>query len=219
MILEKTPCPCAASSAMRVHGWSKLQTSRRGRARAVSRTRARYLDSTDRRAIRRNAMVGRFPGRSAARPDQGGADSTTMTCASPPPVSSKAGAVLGITRANQFPQVGAAGSLGNTRTQPFPGNPPLGSASIQASWILDFWGQYRRATEAARANLLASEFGEKAVRITLIADVANAYFQLREFDSQLEISNETVAGGQGDGEAEHHKIRRRGRRNNRRVAG
>jgi outer membrane protein, multidrug efflux system len=104
----------------------------------------------------------------------------------------EAGAVLGITRANQFPQVGAVGSLGNTRTQPFPGNSTVGTASIQASWILDFWGQYRRATEAARANLLASEFGEKAVRITLIAEVANDYFQLREFDRQLEVSQETV---------------------------
>ena len=104
----------------------------------------------------------------------------------------EAGAVLGITRANQFPQVGVGGALGNTRTQPFSGNSTIGSASIQASWILDFWGQYRRATEAARANLLASEFGEKAVRITLIADVANAYFALREFDRQLEVSKETV---------------------------
>jgi multidrug efflux system outer membrane protein len=104
----------------------------------------------------------------------------------------EAGAVLGITRANQFPQVGAGGSLGNTRTQPFPGNSTVGSASIQASWILDFWGQYRRATEAARANLLASEFGEKAVRVTLIAEIANDYFQLREFDRQLEVSKETV---------------------------
>jgi multidrug efflux system outer membrane protein len=104
----------------------------------------------------------------------------------------QAGAVLGITRADQFPSVGATGSLGNTRTQPFQGNSSLGSAYIQASWILDFWGQYRRATEAARANLLASEFGQKAVRITVVADVANAYFQLCEFDSQLEFSKQTV---------------------------
>ena len=104
----------------------------------------------------------------------------------------QAGAVLGITRADQFPSVGTTGSLGNTRTQPFQGNSSLGSAYLQASWILDFWGQYRRATEAARANLLASEFGQKAVRITVIADVANAYFQLCEFDSQLELSKQTV---------------------------
>jgi multidrug efflux system outer membrane protein len=105
----------------------------------------------------------------------------------------EAGAVLGITRANQFPQVDLGGSLGNTRTQPFPGNTTLGSISVQASWILDFWGQYRRATEAARANLLATEYGQKVVFVTLISSVANDYFALREFDSQLEISKQTVA--------------------------
>jgi multidrug efflux system outer membrane protein len=105
----------------------------------------------------------------------------------------EAGAVLGITRANQFPQVDLGGSLGNTRTQPFQGNTTLGSISVQASWILDFWGQFRRATEAARANLLATEYGQKVVFVTLISGVANAYFELREFDSQLEISKQTVA--------------------------
>ncbi len=105
----------------------------------------------------------------------------------------EAGAVLGITRANQFPQVDLGGSLGNTRTQPFQGNTTLGSISVQASWMLDFWGQFRRATEAARANLLATEYGQKVVFITLISSVANAYFELREFDSQLEISKQTVA--------------------------
>jgi outer membrane protein, multidrug efflux system len=46
----------------------------------------------------------------------------------------QAGAVLGITRADQFPSVGTTGSLGNTRTQPFQGNSSLGSAYLQASW-------------------------------------------------------------------------------------
>jgi len=105
----------------------------------------------------------------------------------------EAGAVLGITRANQFPQVDLGGSLGNTRTQPFQGNTTVGSISVQASWMLDFWGQFRRATEAARANLLATEYGQKVVFVTLISGVANAYFELREFDSQLEISKQTVA--------------------------
>ena len=105
----------------------------------------------------------------------------------------EAGAVLGITRANQFPQVDLGGSLGNTRTQPFQGNSTIGSISVQASWILDFWGQFRRATEAARANLLATEYGQKVVFVTLISSVANDYFALREFDSQLEISKQTVA--------------------------
>ncbi|HXM59255.1 MAG TPA: efflux transporter outer membrane subunit [Terriglobales bacterium] len=104
----------------------------------------------------------------------------------------EAGAVLGITRANQLPSVDAVGSLGNTRTQPYPGNSTAGALSIQASWILDFWGQYRRATQAARANLLATEYGQKVVFVTLISGLASAYFQLREFDSELEFSNQMV---------------------------
>jgi multidrug efflux system outer membrane protein len=104
----------------------------------------------------------------------------------------EAGAVVGITRANQFPSVDITGSLQNQRTQPFQGNSTVGAASLQLTWILDFWGQFRRATEAARANLLATEYAQGVVRITLISSVANAYFQLRAFDSQLEFSKRTL---------------------------
>jgi multidrug efflux system outer membrane protein len=100
----------------------------------------------------------------------------------------QADAALGITRSNQFPSVNLTGSLQNQRTQPYSGNSTLGSLAIQASWILDFWGQYRRATEAARANLLSTQYGQDAVRITLISSVAQDYFQLRNFDAQLEYS-------------------------------
>jgi multidrug efflux system outer membrane protein len=104
----------------------------------------------------------------------------------------QAGAILGITRANQLPSVNLAGSLGNERSQPFPGNSTAGSLALQASWILDFWGQYRRATESARANLLATQYGQNVVRASLVSSVATAYFQLREFDSELEFSKRTV---------------------------
>lgn len=104
----------------------------------------------------------------------------------------QAGAVLGITRADQFPSVGLTGSLGSVRTQPFPGNSTVGSLFVQASWVLDFWGQFRRATEAARANLLATQYGQAAVQITLISTVASNYFLLRQFDAQLEYSKDTV---------------------------
>jgi multidrug efflux system outer membrane protein len=57
---------------------------------------------------------------------------------------------------------------------------------------VDFWGQYRRATEAARANLLASQYAQRLVQTTLIASIASAYFQLRQLDSQLDFSKETV---------------------------
>jgi len=104
----------------------------------------------------------------------------------------EAGADLGITRANQLPTVNVAGGIQNQRMQPVSGNVTAGALAVQASWILDFWGQFRRATEAARANLLATQYGQGLVRITLISAVANAYFQLRAFDSQLDTSQRTL---------------------------
>ena len=57
---------------------------------------------------------------------------------------------------------------------------------------MDFWGQYRRATEAARATLLATEYGQKVVQVTLISSVASDYFLLRQYDSQLDYAKQTV---------------------------
>jgi multidrug efflux system outer membrane protein len=64
-------------------------------------------------------------------------------------------------------------------------------------WNLDFWGKYRRQTEAARAQLLATEWGQRAVISSLVANVGTAYFQLRALDSELEISKRTLASRQG----------------------
>src|SRR5260370_42071686 len=61
---------------------------------------------------------------------------------------------------------------------------------------LDLWGNSRRQTEAARAQLLASEWGQRVVISSLVANVATAYFQLRALDSQLEISKRTLASRQ-----------------------
>jgi multidrug efflux system outer membrane protein len=58
---------------------------------------------------------------------------------------------------------------------------------------LDFWGKFRRATESARANLLSQEWARKQVISSLVSDVASAYFQLRELDLELEISQRTLA--------------------------
>ena len=92
----------------------------------------------------------------------------------------QAQAQVGITRADQFPQVnGSAGYL----SEKIPG---FGFNVIQLqalfSWNVDFWGQYRRATEAARANLLAFEWNRRQVIDTMVLSVATAYFQLRELD-------------------------------------
>ena len=61
---------------------------------------------------------------------------------------------------------------------------------------MDFFGRYRRATQAARAQLLATEYAQKTVILTLVSDVASDYFELRDLDLQLQITSETVRAQQ-----------------------
>jgi multidrug efflux system outer membrane protein len=105
----------------------------------------------------------------------------------------QAQANLGITRANQFPSLAGSFAIQNERNSAYPGAPTFDTAGLSLSYIVDFWGQYRRATEAARATLLSTQYAQNVVRITLIDSVAAAYFQLRAFDAQLDISQETAA--------------------------
>jgi outer membrane protein, multidrug efflux system len=104
----------------------------------------------------------------------------------------QARASLGIVRANQFPTLSGSYSTTNERSAQFPGAPTFDTVGLSLSYIVDFWGQYRRATEQARANLLGTEYARSVVLITLISDVASDYFLLRELDDQLEISQKTV---------------------------
>lgn len=106
----------------------------------------------------------------------------------------QAWAALGFYRADLFPKLDVAASAyrGNffgQKTQLT--NNFYGVA--QLSWELDFWGKYRRATEAAKAELLASEYGMKAVQVSLITTVAATYFQMLDFDHRLEVSKQTLA--------------------------
>jgi len=108
----------------------------------------------------------------------------------------EAHAQLGITRADQFPTLGAGAAIDDTRAAQSQFLPAFetstGQVSLSAAWELDFWGKFRRATEAARANLLATEWARQEVVSTLVANVAGAYFQLRAMDLQLEISKRTL---------------------------
>ena len=106
-----------------------------------------------------------------------------------------------LARSALFPQVGAAASAGRQRTTelgqvPLPStatNPvELYQGSVLASWEIDLWGKLRRGTEAARANLLATEEGRKSVVLALVASVASAYVSLLELDRQLEIARNTA---------------------------
>ena len=109
-------------------------------------------------------------------------------------------AQLGITRADQYPTVAAGASLLDQRSARSPAAPAFevgaGQLSVSAGWQLDFWGKFRRATEAARANLIATKEARQEVIVTLVADVAAAYFQLRALDLDLEISQRTLASRQ-----------------------
>jgi multidrug efflux system outer membrane protein len=112
----------------------------------------------------------------------------------------QAQAQLGITRADQLPSLGVGGNVTGARNPasgPIPGyQVTQGQVSASAAWNLDFWGRYRRATEASRANLLASEWAQKEVMSTLVANVASSYFLLRQLDYQLEISKRTLSSRQ-----------------------
>ncbi|HEV8385169.1 MAG TPA: efflux transporter outer membrane subunit [Candidatus Acidoferrales bacterium] len=109
----------------------------------------------------------------------------------------QAEALLRITRADQYPELDAGASISNqrrARTGPIPSfENTAGQISVAAAWELDFWGKYRRATQAARAELLAQEWARQAVISTLVADVAGSYFQLRELDLELEIARRTAS--------------------------
>ena len=111
---------------------------------------------------------------------------------------------LGVTRSRQLPNVGASADVQITRlsrdgvfqlpAQLVPSqNRNWGEASLNLlSFELDIWGRLRRATEAARANLLSADDTRKAVVTTLVAEVAIDYFTLRELDDELDISRRTL---------------------------
>jgi multidrug efflux system outer membrane protein len=111
-------------------------------------------------------------------------------------------AALGITRADQFPTVDAFASAAAVRNSAT-GSVPVpegadrtntaGTVGVSLlSFELDLWGRLRRATEAARADLLAAEYNRKAVMTTLVSEVASAYFNLLDLDMELEIARRTL---------------------------
>lgn len=111
----------------------------------------------------------------------------------------EARAQVGIARAEQLPSVAASASIAHQQA-PLTAGPPVeatvSTGSVALAWELDFWGKFRRATESARASLLAQEWAQRQVVSSLVSDVAMAYFQLRELDLELEISRRTLASRQ-----------------------
>ncbi len=114
----------------------------------------------------------------------------------------QAEAVLMQVRSPLFPQLGYEGSA--TRQRPsgtlyetLPGGRPDARSTFEAyglaSWELDLWGRIRRQTEAARADLLATQEARRGVILSLVAQVAKSYLALRGLDEQLAVSQRSLA--------------------------
>jgi len=100
-------------------------------------------------------------------------------------------AQVGIVRSNQFPQISLDPTFAGGKTeQNIKSN--IFSLAADVVFQVDLFGRYRRATEAARAQLLATQDAQQTVILTLVSDVASDYFLLRDLDLQLQITKETV---------------------------
>ncbi|PKO58086.1 MAG: RND transporter, partial [Betaproteobacteria bacterium HGW-Betaproteobacteria-18] len=107
----------------------------------------------------------------------------------------------GVTRADLFPQASLGATAGRQRlsSESYSGVAPGATptyenygATLSTSWEIDLWGKLRRATEAARADLLSTEEARRTVILTLAANVANAYLNLLNLDRQLDIAVRTA---------------------------
>lgn len=116
-------------------------------------------------------------------------------------------AQLGITKSAQYPTLnigatydalGLPSSLSNSLNNSSSSNSNnqtnyfAGGLTASVAWNLDFWGMYRRQTEAARANLRATEWAKQVTYATLVESVATSYYQLRTLDAELAITRSTL---------------------------
>jgi multidrug efflux system outer membrane protein len=108
---------------------------------------------------------------------------------------SQSRAALGISEANSYPRLDVEAGVNRGD---FTGAGKSASVATNAylvaplSWEIDFWGKFRRADAAARANLIASEYGLRTVQLTLVAEVVSGYYQLLDFHRRLAISERTL---------------------------
>jgi multidrug efflux system outer membrane protein len=104
-----------------------------------------------------------------------------------------------VARAPLFPSINYGGDVGRGRNALLNAITPLNGATrtsyevnLNAAWEIDFWGRIRRLSEAARAQYLASDEARRGVMISLISDVATAYFQLLDLDQEINIQSEAT---------------------------
>ena len=112
----------------------------------------------------------------------------------------EARAAYGIQRADLFPNIGAQAGVDRSRTPAdlsFTGKPLLASQYQVmlglSTWEIDFWGRVRSLKDAALEDYLATDAARRAASIALVAQVANAYLSLREFDERIDLAGQTIA--------------------------
>lgn len=106
----------------------------------------------------------------------------------------EARAFVGFAKADQYPWVdieGGAGGGNFAGTRSSTNNSNYFIAPV-LSWEIDFWGKFRRATDAARAQLMASEYAYKTVQLSLISEVVSTYYRLLDFHKRLDVSRDTL---------------------------
>jgi multidrug efflux system outer membrane protein len=101
-------------------------------------------------------------------------------------------AQVAISRSSLFPQIQGNGNFGGGKEHNFQTKYNFLTLTADAAFQLDFFGKLRRATEASRAQLLATEDARQTVTLTLVSDVASDYFALLQLDLQLQITRETI---------------------------
>lgn len=102
--------------------------------------------------------------------------------------------IVGYKKADTWPAFGYQGN-GTYGTYsgliaPDPGGNVFGGFAM--NWEIDFWGKFRRSTEAAKADLLANEFNRRTIQISLISDVSASYYTILDYKWRLEISKNTI---------------------------
>ena len=107
----------------------------------------------------------------------------------------------GIARSELFPQIGYQAQWSRSRQSDLvlPGSRPVNihDVNLGVSWEIDLWGRIRRLSEAALAQYLATREAQRGVLLSVVSEVGQAYFELRELDAQLEIARRTTETFQG----------------------
>jgi multidrug efflux system outer membrane protein len=109
----------------------------------------------------------------------------------------EARARLGFVKSEMYPSFGFQAGAERTSPSDVAASGPIDDfdnffAGAGVSWELDLWGKFRRSNESARAELLATEWGRRALIVSLVAEVARSYFLLRDLDERLDISTRTL---------------------------